>query len=242
MFKKESHFPKIGNKWRHCLCHATSLGADSLSPASLSFPKTANCIAAASPVGSAQLALVSHKSGSKWREGGREQRKQPLLQFGVCLWHLLPSSRLHPGGSSGARCPSTSLPPLSPSGLSLPVFIPSRLDPDPWSLAPIVFLGGLTCSKFHPLPWQPGLPLLHCGHRPFSPELQVSKGNLLQALSGLPSRHCHLTISQAGPCPSSTLWPSRRHRQLPRSYPWLLPLLSQPNHHQVLLVSSPKYI
>lgn len=93
----------------------------------------------------------------------------------------------------------SAIPPLSPSGLSLPVPIPSRLDSDPSSLAPTVFLGGLTCSKFHPPPWRARLPHLH---RPLSPlSSRSAKATFLHstALSWLPSRHLHLTISTAAP-------------------------------------------
>lgn len=53
-FNKESHFPKIGNKWRHGLCHTAPLGADSLSPwPHLPFqkPGTALCLACPSLTG-----------------------------------------------------------------------------------------------------------------------------------------------------------------------------------------------
>lgn len=99
----------------------------------------------------------------------------------------------------------SAIPPLSPSGLSLPVPIPSRLDSDPSSLAPTVFLGGLTCSKFHPPPWRARLPHLH---RPLSPLSSRSAkatflhSSQLAALQAPPSHHIH----SCSPFPSGTLW------------------------------------
>lgn len=203
LFNKESHFPKIGNKWRHCLCHAALLGADSLSPALLSFPKTVNCPAASAPA-PCWLALASREGGFQ-QEGLGEQ---------LPVWCLPPAPAPLLVSAQWAHQKSSDCPPPAPSGLS------PQEDSDPWSLALTVYQV-VSLLRMSPTALVVMAPRSLLRVQPsLSPELWVSKGSLLPscltaALQAPPSH----PIQHWLPFLSRTLWLSWGHHPIPRSHP-----------------------